>query len=422
MTDLSALHPHYDVVIAGGGMVGASLALSLSQHSQGELQILLIESFPLKTQPGQPVYTPSFDARSTALSYGSRLIYESLGVWPTLAQHCSPITQIHVSSRGAFGSTVMTAAEMQWPALGYVVENAWLGNSLMAALAEQGSVTLAAPATVKTLHNTEQSCSLTLQQDAQSRDIEASLVVVADGADSGLRTQLGIEHQTTTYEQVSLVANVCFSQPHAGCAYERFTASGPVALLPLSNSEQNQPRAALVWSLPPEQAELMSGCDEATFLAQLQQQFGHRVGEFTKVGQRSSYPLRLIEAKEQVRQRIVIMGNAAHSLHPVAGQGFNLALRDCASLTHIVCSGLREGGAIGSLTRLNQYLQAQHSDQQTITHFSHHLPSLFTAKQWPLAIARQLGLGVLDVTPAVKKAFVQQTSGMFPGAAGAQQQ
>lgn len=429
MDNKTTLQSHYDIVIAGGGMVGASLALALSESSQalpgaaqGALSILLIESFPLNLQLKQPVYSPSFDARSTALSCGSRLIYETLGVWPTLAKHCTPIESIHVSNRGAFGSTVMDAAELQWPALGYVVENAWLGNALLAALATKENVTVAAPATVQAIENTEEACSLTLLRGEVVCNITSSLVVVADGADSGLRQQLGIEHQTTVYEQSSLVANVCFNRPHDGRAFERFTQQGPVALLPLSDSEQGEPRAALVWSLPPEQAQQMLECPEDEFLAALQQQFGHRLGQLTKVGKRVSYPLRLVESQEQVRHRIVVMGNAAHSLHPVAGQGFNLALRDCVRLTEIVSGAARQGQDFGALSVLQGYWQQQQLDQQKTTQFSHHLPALFSSRQWPLAITRQLGLSLLDIMPAAKKAFVHQTAGMFDGAAGAQQQ
>ncbi len=409
----------YDIVIAGGGMVGASLALQLDCHSQQQLKILVVESFPgaAKKKSAAPVYNPSFDARSTALSYSSQLILEPLGVWPQLLEHCADIKSIHVSERGLLGSTIMQPEDVDWSALGCVVENAWLGNVLLSALQDKDNIDFLAPASVKTINPQQQGVELMVEQDDRQQVINAQLAIIADGANSVLRGKLGISAKQHSYQQTALIANVSFSKAHNGCAYERFTDQGPMALLPLSDSERGQPRSALVWSLPDKQAKHLLNCDEAEFLDTLQQRFGHRLGEFIRVGDRFSYPLKLVEAEEQVRSGIVVMGNAAHSLHPVAGQGFNLALRDCARLTQVLVAAFSDNKALGDLAVLQSYQQQQYSDQKKTITFSDQLPGLFARKQWPLSVLRGLGLGVLDIVPPLKSQFIHHAAGLHDGAA-----
>lgn len=408
----------YDIVIAGGGMVGASLALQLSHHSQQQLRILVVESFPITAKPvATSSYDSVFDARSTALSYSSQLILQPLGVWPMLQQHFAAINSIHVSERGRLGSTIMRPEDVNWPALGCVIENAWLGNVLLNALREKKNIEFLAPASVKSINPQQQGIKLSVEQGASEKIINAQLAVIADGANSGLREKLGITAKVHSYQQTALIANVSFTQAHDGCAYERFTDQGPMALLPLSDSKPGQPRSALVWSLPDTQAKYLCDCDEQEFLHTLQQRFGHRQGEFIRVGDRFSYPLKLVEAEEQVRSGIVVMGNAAHSLHPVAGQGFNLALRDCARLTQILVQAYQDKKALGDLTLLQSYQQQQQFDQQKTITFSDQLPALFTRDQWPLSLLRGLGLGVLDIAPVVKSQFIHHAAGLHAGAA-----
>ena len=408
----------YDIVIAGGGMVGASLALQLSHHSQQQLRILVVENFPIATEADAiPNYHSTFDARTTALSYSSQLILQPLGVWPMLQQHFTSIDRIHVSERGRLGSTTLRPDDVNWPALGYVIENAWLGSVLLSALREKNNIEFLAPATVKNISPQQQGVKLTIEQDASEKIINAQLAVIADGANSGLREQLGIAAKVHSYQQTALIANVSFTKAHNGCAYERFTDQGPIALLPLNDSELGQPRAALVWSLPNTEAQYLCDCDQQAFLHRLQQRFGHRQGEFIRVGDRFSYPLTLIEAEEQVRSGIVVMGNAAHSLHPVAGQGFNLALRDCARLTQIVVKAYQNKQALGELVLLQSYQQQQQFDQQKTITFSDQLPTLFTRDQWPLSLLRGVGLGVLDIAPLLKTQFIHHAAGVHDGAA-----
>lgn len=411
-SDCDALH--CDVLIAGGGMVGVSFALALDTAAKGALKIVLAEGFaiPPSTQSA-PIYRPSFDARATALAHGSRVILEQLGVWKVLAPHATAITDIHVSERDRFGSAELHADERGWPALGYVVENAWLGNALMAELRTRTAVTLLSPATVTHCTPGAETAAVTLVHNGVTQVARAKLVAIADGAESGLRKQLGIGSDNRGYGRDAVIANICCSEPHAGFAYERFTDWGPMALLPLSDSDDGQPRMALVWTMTPERAERLMNASDGVFLNTLQQRFGTRQGNFTRVGQRFRYPLQLIRAEEQVRRQIVLIGNAAHSLHPVAGQGFNLALRDVQRLADIV----GHASDPGAQQVLAQYLERQKLDQWKTTLFSDRLTALFENGGAAVGGLRRLGLLALDLNPSLKNAFVDQTSGYHGGAA-----
>ncbi|MEH6590338.1 MAG: 2-octaprenyl-6-methoxyphenyl hydroxylase [Halioglobus sp.] len=407
------MNEHADVVIAGGGMVGVSLALQLGALLPQERRIVLVEGFPFPkpTEDGVAQYHPSFDARSTALSISSRLVYEELGVWSDLERWLCPIETIHVSNRGRFGSTLMSAPDYGWPALGYVVENAWLGNTLIQALYRQNRVEVISPAKVVAAHPGSEGVTVSLQ-GAAIDCIKTDLLLVADGANSGLREQLGVAVAEKSYRQHALIANVAFAEPHKGCAYERFTDQGPIALLPLSGTTDEEHRAGLVWTLPAEQAEQLRGAPPEEFLSALQQSFGYRLGRFVQVGERHCYPLSLVQSAEQVRQGVVIMGNAAHALHPVAGQGYNLALRDAAVLTRILADAAAEGRSLGDLTVLQQYYNQQKVDQMRTVSFSDKLPALFMQSDPVLGLARDMALAGLDLLPGVKREFVRHAAGV----------
>jgi 2-octaprenyl-6-methoxyphenol hydroxylase len=400
----------YDVLIAGGGMVGISAALCLRQRLGPECKILLAEGFPLpgKDPNFQSSYSPSFDARSTALSYSSCLIYQQLEIWDELARRARTIEQVHVSEQGRFGSTLMRAADYEWPALGYVVENAWLGNVLAQALHQSDVQTLSPARLVSASVEAERVCV----NFESGESAYTQLLLVADGANSALRQSLGVEVLQQDYSQHALIANVGHALEHQGCAYERFTPQGPLAMLPLLASESEGQRSALVWSLSEEEAQTLQHCPEADFLATLQDRFGYRLGRLQRVGDRHSYPLALIEAQEQVRSGVVIMGNAAHSLHPVAGQGFNLALRDVARLGAVLEEANTQGAALGALSVLQQYINQQRGDQQRTTQFSDRLPDLFMQRDPVLSLMRDIGLVALDISPVLKREFVRQTAGL----------
>ena len=402
-----------DIVIAGGGMVGASLALQLGAVLPAHISINLVEGFvlPEPLAEGRLEYHPSFDARSTALGYSSRVIYQKMGVWDELQQWLCPINSVHVSSRGRFGSSLLRAQDYAWPALGYVVENAWLGNALIQALYRQGRVEISSPARVIAAAPEGRGMRLQLVGTAESV-IDTGLLLVADGVSSGLREQLGVAVEEKPYRQHALVANVAFAQPHKGCAYERFTDQGPLALLPLLASVPGEQRSALVWTMAAAEATHLQACPAAEFLQDLQQRFGYRLGRMLQVGERHCYPLSLLQSTEQVRQGVVVMGNAAHALHPVAGQGFNLALRDVAELAAVLVAGLEEGRAVGDLALLQRYRRRQQQDQDRTIQFSDRLPALFMHADPVLGLARDLALAGLDILPPLKREFVRHAAGM----------
>lgn len=398
----------FDIAIIGGGMVGTSLA-SMLAASQPQLRIALIEAQPF-ARADEMHYQPSFDARSTALSYGTANILRELGLWEALQQHITPIAQVHVSDRGHFLGGLIDAAANQLEAVGYVVENAWLGKALLGNVQAHQSIQCFAPAQVVQLIPQEHSARLRVQAAAEEFFIDAALAVVADGGDSAVRRHLGIATQVREYGQTAIITNVEFSEPHQGVAFERFTDQGPIALLPLGETVDAQ-QSALVWTLPTHLADEILAADDEIFLAQLQQRFGFRVGRFTRVAKRFAYPLQLVLAEEQIRSHLVLLGNAAHFLHPVAGQGFNLALRDCACLVETLRTSLAQGQLPGELSVLKTYLDTQAFDQQLTIEFSDKLVRLFSNNHLPLIALRHLGLLSLESLPLLKDQFMAQTMG-----------
>lgn len=384
------------LAIVGGGLVGASLALALQAGARARgWKIVLVEPFA----PGD-AWQPSYDARSSAISYGSRQIFERLGLWPALAERAEAITQIQVSDRGRFGATRLSAADEGVPALGYVLENAWMGHCLWRAL-DPEVVEWRCPAEVTRMEALGDGYRLHL---ADASSLDCDLAVLADGGRSGLREQLGIAVRHTPYEQCALIANISPAEPHGGQAFERFTEQGPLALLPLPER-----RCALVWTRPPVDAERLRALPEREFLDELQQAFGYRLGSLRQVGARHVYPLALVEAAEQVRPHLVILGNAAHSLHPVAGQGFNLSLRDAQALAETL---LADDCAVGDFAALQRYLQRQQQDQALTVGFSDRVTRLFGRGEPLLVAGRTLGLLGLDLLPPAKRWFARQAMGL----------
>jgi len=384
------------LAIIGGGLVGASLALALQEGAREHgWRIHLIEPF----EPGHE-YQPSYDARSTALSYGTRLIYQRLGLWERIAERAEPILRIHVSERGSFGAARLDCAREGVEALGYVVENAWIGHCLWQALDDQ-VVVRHCPAEVERLEPSATGYRLSFTDGQQ---LECDLTVLADGGRSGLREQLGIQVSRRPYGQTALIANITPGKPHGGLAFERFSEDGPMALLPLQDD-----RCALVWTRSQADAARLAQAHEAVFLGELQEAFGYRLGALQQVGARHLYPLTLIEAEEQVRSGLVVLGNAAHSLHPIAGQGYNLSLRDVDALSVAL---LRSDAALGDLTVLQAYASRQRFDQRVTVGFSDQVTRLFGDSGRLVAAGRNLGLLGLDLMPAAKRWFARQAMGL----------
>lgn len=386
------------IAIVGGGLVGASLALALLQGGARERgwTISLIEPHA----PGDG-FQPSYDARCSALSFGTRLIYEDLGLWPAIAGRAEPITRIHVSERGRFGATRLAADEEGVSALGYVVENAWLGHCLWQALHGAAGIDWRCPARVSAAQARTGGYRLTLDDGSP---LDCELLVLADGGRSDLRRQLGIHVRRTPYGQTALIANVTSGEAHGGEAFERFTSDGPMALLPLADD-----RCALVWTRPDADAARLAALDERAFLAELQRAFGYRLGALRRVGARHSYPLALLEAEEQVRRHLVVLGNAAHGLHPIAGQGYNLSLRDVMALAETL---LQDDAALGELGVLQRYLAGQRLDQTLTVGFSDKVTRLFSHQRAGLGDVRHLGLLALDLLPPAKHWFARQAMGL----------
>ena len=404
---------HFDMVIVGGGMVGLSLALMLAK--QGEWKILLIESNSLDmTTDSALSYSSSFDARSTALSWTSREIYQSIGLWEQLGAHASGINQIHVSDRGHAGITRMTAEEADVDALGYVVENRWLGSVLMNRLKDE-AIEICGNTQIDTLKPRSNGIDISMKVGANSSqeelNVRADLIIIADGADSTTAHKLGINSRRSAYGQTAIIANIQLNQRHQGVAYERFTDQGPMALLPLPDYK-GQYRSALVWAQPEETASQLVEATDEDFLRSLQQRFGHRLGTFKQVGQRTAYNLVLTLASEQVRRNVVVMGNAAHSLHPVAGQGFNLSLRDAAALAEKLSEARIQQKSIGSLETLECYYQQQQTDQRNTLVFSDSFTKFFAGPSNVAAMGRNSGLLALDLVPQLRHRFIKFGMGM----------
>lgn len=395
----------FDIVIVGGGMVGATLA-SLLHRANPQWSMALVEriEFP---KPNDKPRQPSFDDRSTAIAHGSVELLKYAGIWSAIRPQATAIETVHVSDRGHFGGALLGCQDFQVDALGYVVANAALGTAVLEHLRDQTPIRLYAPDEVSQIVFNADAAELQL---ASQERLQARLVVIADGAQSHLCQRLGIEFRVDDYHQQVVIANVETESPHGGIAYERFTDQGPLALLPLDGEKGR--RSALVWTQPEDQAEALLQASDEQFLKQLQDRFGYRLGRFISVGKRDHYGLQLSVASEQVRRRVVVMGNAAHFLHPVAGQGFNLALRDCAALADTLRDE-RYRQDPGDLAGLQAYLNRQQTDQAATITFSDQLTRLFSTSRLPQAVLRAAGfIGLECVTPA-KALLGRQTMGQL---------
>ena len=401
MSDSDSTPLVVDVAIAGGGLVGASLALALAKL---QLRVALIEAAPFGA-----VEQPSFDERTTAISNGSRRIFEALGVWPLIEREATAIRRIHVSDQGRFGFTRIDAREQGLSALGYVVVNRVMGAALWRRLNAESSITVLAPAKVQSMQLQQHSQRIECALDDGVRIVEAKLAIAADGARSTLRQSAGIGSSTWDYEQVALVSNVLSQHFHDHVAYERFTNAGPLALLPLTEG-----RLGVVWTFRPDTAKEMTALSDAEFLARLQDTFGFRLGRFTRVGQRQLYPLSLTRSDEYVAERLAIVGNAAQTLHPIAGQGFNLGLRDAVSLAEVLADGLAQAGTdfdAGDGMWLQRYREWRAADRSNIVRFTDGLVRLFSQPLGPIKLLRNAGMLAFDLMPAAKDALSQLSLG-----------
>ncbi|MGB2742257.1 MAG: 2-octaprenyl-6-methoxyphenyl hydroxylase [Cognaticolwellia sp.] len=418
---------HFDVVISGGGLSGSLMALSLSalvDHQKAPLKIAIIEANPILSEPAL-----SFDDRVLALSHGSAAYLASVGAWQHLHTYAEPIKNIHISDRGHYGKARLYAQQHRVDALGYVAEMSVIGASLLKALATKNNITWFAPDTITNVQWQTDQVNIELSTGV---NLTAALLLACDGAQSACRQFANIASTSRDYHQTALIANVATEIHHNNIAYERFTETGPIAMLPLStgfnsNAKQDianssransskaktnsEGRCSLVWTLTPDLAEQMLNLSDDEFALQLAQSFGHWLGKITHVGKRVIYPLALVQASEQVYHRMALIGNASHTIHPIAGQGFNLGLRDVSDMTEVIKKALAAQQDIGAFANLMQYANARKQDQQQVINLTDSLVTLFSNQLPPLVAGRNIGLKVLNYLPSLKNALVKKTMG-----------
>lgn len=377
-----------DIVIVGGGPVGSALALALRDSG---LRIVLLEARA----------AGSGDARPLALSYGSRLILERLGVWSALADTATPIRNIHVSQRGGFGRVGLAADEAGFPELGYVVDYGRVAQALAQAAAATSAQCLIG-ARVTATHSADPA-RVDYEYGGERRELTAALVALADGGASGGEAAT----ETVDYQQCAVTARVVSERPHKNTAYERFTAHGPLALLPDGeNEDENDSKGwALVWTTTPDHARQLCAMAPDIFLTELRAAFGGRAGDFTAVSGRIAYPLQRRRA-QAAADHIVLIGNAAQTLHPVAGQGFNLGLRDAWELGEQIIGG--DADALGSQAWLKTYQARRRIDRGAGIGFTHALVKLFSNELWPLQFVRGTGLALLGCAPPLKNFLLRR--------------
>lgn len=390
---MAASDNQYDIIIAGGGMVGASLALALAPL---ELDVAVVE--PVARSADRQ---PSFDDRSTALSRSSQRMFEAMGLWDDIVAAATPITRIHVSDRGRFGFSHIDAAEQGVEALGYVVINRVLGGVLQTALARVGRLDILCPARIE---SAKLSAGRAQVQTDDGRRLSARLLVAADGTGSAVRAMIGIGVEQISYGQRAIIGNLLPEMPLDGRAYERFTDQGPFALLPVADD-----RAGFVWNVGEDDAGRILGLSDADFLAELQRVFGYRQGEFSRLGKRASYPLVLSKALRLTAQRSVLVGNSAHGLHPAAAQGFNLGLRDVAALCDCIADS---PGDVGSPQPLQRYADWRRADQKKLVGFTDGLVRLFGHVPPPIRVLRDIGMLGFDLVPGVRRLVAKHTMGL----------
>ena len=392
----------YDIVIAGGGMIGTSLGLALRPL---RLRLAVVEAVARSAEQ-----QPSFDDRSTALSRSSQRTFEAMGLWAEIVAASTPIKNIHVSDKGRFGFSHIDASEQKVEALGFVVINRVLGQVLQSSLSGVDGLDLICPARICEVASTDERVTTTIEGPDGRRSLTCKLLVAADGANSSVRNMIGISASRVDYEQLAVIGNVLPEKAPDNRAYERFTDTGAIAMLPIADE-----RAAFVWMMPPADAEKLLALSDEEFTQRLQDEFGYRLGRFSKVGKRVAYPLALTKANGLIAKRGVVVGNAAHGLHPVAAQGFNLGMRDVATLCDCIADARDDQAAMldcGSSAILENYAEWRRSDQQKLVRFTDGIVRLFGDQRPPVRVLRNLGMLGFDMIPGIRKAFAKHTMGL----------
>ena len=396
------------VIIVGGGMVGLSLALMLAKQN---IAVKLLEAiqYPDYDDENLAPYHSSFDARNTALSRRSVQIYQKLQLWDALQQHATPILQVHITEEGSFGKARLVASQEKVESFGQVIENAWLGRVLLTQVRQHELIELIDGVKVTSLKQDQDFVYLNAEREHEQLELQAKLVIAADGRDSFCRQALGVGADVRDYDQVAIVTTVQTSKPHEQVGFERFSALGPLALLPLPGES----RRSVVWPVKKgTEDEWLGEHNDQHFLNALQKTYGDRAGTFEKTGRRFSYPLSQVLAHKQAVGRVVLMGNAAHTIHPVAGQGFNLCLRDADVLVRHLLQQLSESDDIGEPENLLAYEQARLKDQQRVIKFCDSVVRGFSNQNPILKLLRNTGLLAFDVIPGIKPLVANYAMGL----------
>ena len=389
----------YDIVVIGGGLAGSGLACALAFEP---VSIALVEERQVQGENSQ-----DDDARGIALSLSSRKLLDETGLWSKLEQSACPVERIHVSTQGRYGCVRMSADMLDLDALGFVVRAQELGRTLFEEAANHDNIDIFCPATAAGIERDADSVSVRVRQAGGDTTLKCKLLVIADGAFSNTRELAGIKTNIHDYSQTAIVSNVSISRDHRNTAYERFTPDGLIALLPLKDG-----RCVTVMVIPADKADGYVRLDNGEYLKHLQQTFGKRLGSLSRLGARKTYPLFLLQPEQQTHDRIVLLGNAAHTIHPNGAQGFNLVLRDVAALAAHLGATLQNGGDAGAGEVLNAYGLSRQADQRRVIRFSDSLQRVFNDTTPLKSALRNSALWILDALPPLKKEFIRQATGL----------
>ncbi len=397
-----------EVIIVGGGMVGLSLALMLAKANIG-VKLLEAIKYPNYDDANLAPYHSSFDARNSALSRRSVQIYQELGLWNALQEHATPILEVHITEQGSFGKARLKAEQEKVESFGQVIENAWLGRVLLTEVRKQPLIELINGVQVTSLTQDADQAHIEAVRGEEILSLQSKLVIAADGRDSFCRKALGIGADEHDYDQVAIVTTVQTSKPHNHVGFERFSPLGPLALLPLPGEY----RRSVVWPVKKgTEGEWLGEENDQHFLDALQETYGDRAGKFQKTGRRFSFPLSQVLAEKQAVGRVVLMGNAAHTIHPVAGQGFNLCMRDAYVLVRSLTEQLSKSEDIGEPSMLLAYEQARLTDQQRVIKFCDTVVRGFSNQNPVLKLIRNTGLLAFDMIPGVKPLVANYAMGL----------
>ena len=398
-----------DVIIVGGGMVGLSLALMLAK-SKIAVKLLEAIKYPNYEDGSVAPYHSSFDARNTALSRRTVQIYQKLGLWDALQEHATPILEVHITEQGSFGKARLKADEEKVESFGQVIENAWLGRVLLSQVRQQPLIELIDGVQVTSLTQDQDDVYIEATRGEEyTHSLKAKLVIAADGRDSFCRQALGVGVDVHDYEQVAIVTAVQTSKPHHQVGFERFSHLGPLALLPLPG----ECRRSVVWPVTKgTEHEWLGEENDQHFLDALQKTYGDRAGKFQKTGKRFSFPLSQVLAHQQAVGRVILMGNAAHTIHPVAGQGFNLCMRDADVLVRYLNQHIADAQDLGDPEMLKAYEQARLADQKRVIKFCDSVVRGFSNQNPVLKLLRNTGLVAFDVIPGIKPLIANYAMGL----------